>query len=236
MAGPIFVNRRSFLYKISILTIAMPSTFAWLLSCSGGGVGSDGDCSNGAEVRRLGTGHVHSEIFLGAAVSQASTLGTAVAIWIQGGAISHVLGSEVVTFLLAVLASVATALLTSRASRPGHESAEAVTGWVFLVGSTIPVLLLASNPHGLEEVHRLLFSSILGASRADVFLFCGLLVATVVGIARLRDRIVLFAMDPEIEDTRLVYEKTDDGGLEVRLIKTEDGKENVSTFRYSRRR
>jgi len=138
------------------------------------------------------------QIFLGAAVSQASTLGTAVAIWVQGGAVAHALGSEVVTFSFAALASVATALLTSRPSRPGHESAEAVTGWVFLAGSSLPVLLLASNPHGLEEVHRLLFSSILGASRADVFMFCGLLAATGLGVARLRDRIVLYAMDPEM--------------------------------------
>lgn len=138
------------------------------------------------------------QIFLGAAVSQASTLGTAVAIWIQGGVIAHAFGSEVMTFSFAVLASVTTALITSRTARPGHESAEAVTGWVFLLGGSIPVLLLASNPHGLEEVHRLLFSSILGASRADVFLFGGLLAATIVGVARLRDRIVLYAMDPEM--------------------------------------
>jgi ABC-type Mn2+/Zn2+ transport system permease subunit len=138
------------------------------------------------------------QIFLGAAVSQASTLGTALAIWIQGGAIAHAVGSEALTFTFAVLASVATALLTSRPARPGAESSEAVTGWVFLVGSSIPVLLLASNPHGLEEVHRLLFSSILGASRIDVFLFCGLLVVTLVGAFRLRDRIILYAMDPEM--------------------------------------
>lgn len=45
----------------------------------------------------------------------------------------------------------------------------------------------------------------------------------------------VFEMDPEIEDTRLVYETTDDGGLTVRLIKTKDGAENVSEFQYTRR-
>jgi ABC-type Mn2+/Zn2+ transport system permease subunit len=123
-------------------------------------------------------GVARDQIFLGAAVSQASTLGTAFAIWLQGGAVVHALGSDLVTFAFAAVASVATALVTGRPSAPGRESAEAITGWVFLLGSSLPVLLLASHPHGLEEVHRLLFSTILGASRADVVLFCGLLEAT----------------------------------------------------------
>jgi zinc/manganese transport system permease protein len=137
-------------------------------------------------------------VFLGAAVSQASTLGTALAIWLQGVTIMHAVQADVLTFLFAVLASVATALLTSQPSRPGGESAEAITGWVFLVGSTLPVLLLAHSPHGLEEVHRILFSSILGASRFDVWLFMGLVLVTVLAVAKLRDRITLYAMDPEM--------------------------------------
>ena len=138
------------------------------------------------------------QIFLGAAVSQASTLGTAVAIWLQGVTVIHALRSDVVTFLFAVVASVATALLTSRPGKPGSESAEGVTGWVFLLGSSLPVLLLAHSPHGLEEVHRILFSSILGASRADVWLFGLLALATIVAVSILRDRICLYAMDPEM--------------------------------------
>ena len=45
----------------------------------------------------------------------------------------------------------------------------------------------------------------------------------------------VFEMDPEIEETTLVYEQTDDGGLAVRLIKIKDGSEKVTEFRYSRR-
>ena len=138
------------------------------------------------------------QIFLGAAVAQASTLGTAVAIWLQGVTVIHALRSEALTFLLAVTASIATALLSARPSGPGRESPEAVTGWVFLAGGSVPVLLLAHSPHGLEEVHRILFSSILGASRSDLVLFAALLLATALGVARLRDRIILFAMDPEM--------------------------------------
>jgi ABC-type Mn2+/Zn2+ transport system permease subunit len=138
------------------------------------------------------------QIFLGAAVSQASTLGTALAIWLQGVTVIHAFETDAVTFLFAVVASFLTALVSTRPSRPGGESAEAITGWVFLAGSTIPMLLLSSDPHGLEEVHRILFSSILGASRADVWLFGLLLVISVVGVAWLRDSIVLYAMDPDM--------------------------------------
>ena len=138
------------------------------------------------------------QIFLGAAVAQASTLGTAVAIWLQGVTVIHAFEADALTFLLAVMASIATALLSARPSGPGRESPEAVTGWVFLAGGSVPVLLLAHSPHGLEEVHRILFSSILGASRGDLVLFAALLFATVIGIVCLRDRLILFAMDPEM--------------------------------------
>ncbi|MBW2275115.1 MAG: metal ABC transporter permease, partial [Deltaproteobacteria bacterium] len=54
--------------------------------------------------------------------------------------------------------------------------------------------------HGLEEVHRLLFSSILGASRTDVWLFGLLLLGTAIGVAALHRHLVLFAMDPEMAE------------------------------------
>lgn len=138
------------------------------------------------------------QIFLGAAVAQASTLGTAVAIWLQGVTVIHALHSDALTFLMAVIASVATALISARPSAPGRESPAALTGWVFLTGSSVPVLLLAHSPHGLEEVHRILFSSILGASASDLALFAVLSVLTVVAIASRRDHLILLAMDPEM--------------------------------------
>jgi ABC-type Mn2+/Zn2+ transport system permease subunit len=138
------------------------------------------------------------QIFVGAAVSQASTLGTALAIWLQGITVIHAFENHAVTFAFAVAASLLTALASTRAHRAGHESPEAITGWVFLVGSTVPVLMLAHHPHGLEEVHRLLFSSILGASRGDVWLFGGLLAVSLAGVACLHGRIALYAMDPEM--------------------------------------
>jgi ABC-type Mn2+/Zn2+ transport system permease subunit len=130
------------------------------------------------------------QIFLGVSVAQASTLGVATALWL--GEVSAFAGS------LAVAASIATALLTARYGGAGRESPEAVTGWVFLLAASLPVLLLADSPHGLEEVHALVFSTILGASRTDLGLLAGLAAATVLAVARYHRALLLFAMDPEM--------------------------------------
>ena len=45
----------------------------------------------------------------------------------------------------------------------------------------------------------------------------------------------VFAMDPRIEDTRLVYETTGDRALTVSLVKRKEGQESVTRFDYSRR-
>jgi len=114
------------------------------------------------------------QIFLGVAVAQASTLGIAAALWLGELAAASALGwlrTEAVAAALAVAASIATALLSARSGESRGESAEAITGWVFLLAASVPVLLLAQSPHGLEEVHQLLFSTILGAAPADPWIF-----------------------------------------------------------------
>lgn len=138
------------------------------------------------------------QIFLGAAVSQASTLGIAALLWLEGiGAVSAAswFGSEAAAGVCAVAASVATALWVVP---PGRAGGEARTAWVFLLAASVPVLLLAHSPHGLEEVHRLMFSTLLGATGLDVALFVALAIATagvvVVWSAPLR----LFASDAEM--------------------------------------
>jgi ABC-type Mn2+/Zn2+ transport system permease subunit len=142
------------------------------------------------------------QIFLGVAVAQASTLGVASALWLGGlgvGAASAQLGDDVVAAALAVAASVATALATVL-RRAGAESAEAVTGWVFLVSASVPTLLLAHDPHGLEEVHQLLFSTLLGATRIDLGVFAGLAVLTALLAARHHEALRLLAIDPDHAD------------------------------------
>ncbi len=139
------------------------------------------------------------QIFIGAAVSQASTLGIALAMWIgawAGAGPRFWFHSDGFLSMMAVAFSVIAALITARGGEGTRESHEAITGWVFLASASLSILIVSSSPHGLEEIHRLLSSSIIGATRADVWIF-GLLagVAAFSVSAGLR-RIVLFAMDP----------------------------------------
>jgi ABC-type Mn2+/Zn2+ transport system permease subunit len=139
------------------------------------------------------------QIFIGAAVSQASTLGVAMALGMAGWAAFetvHWLNSDVFLSVMAVACSIIAALLTARSGDIGQESHEAITGWVFLVSASVSVLIVAHSPHGLDEIHRLLSSSIIGATRSDVWIFASLLVCTVLGIGIYHRSILLFIMDP----------------------------------------
>lgn len=139
------------------------------------------------------------QIFLGAAVAQASTLGIALGMAIApriaaSGASEHVLlltGSS----LFAVLAS----WIPSRA-RGASETYEAITGWIFLASSSLSILTMAASPHGLEEVHRLLASTLIGANGADVVLLAVMLLITALVLLRERRRILLFVMEPAMAE------------------------------------
>jgi len=138
------------------------------------------------------------QIFIGAAISQASTLGIAVA---MGATVLFPedrfpwLHSMVFPSAMAVIFSVIASSITSHGGGSGRESREAITGWVFLISSTLSILLVSHSPHGLEEVHRLLSSSLIGATATDVLVFSILTVITVVLIAVFYRKIVLFALD-----------------------------------------
>jgi zinc transport system permease protein len=137
------------------------------------------------------------------AVAQASTLGVAAALWIGGLGASATLDrfrGDAVASGLAVATAIGTALATVLRRGGGAESAEAVTGWVFLVAASLPTLLLAGDPHGLEEVHRLLFSTLLGATKADLVVFGTLVAVTVLLVARHHEALRLLAIDPEIAE------------------------------------
>jgi len=141
-----------------------------------------------------------NQIFLGAAVAQASTLGVAVALRaapLAGLAALGWLASDAAPLALAVAASVATAWIVGRPRGAKSESAEALNGFVFLLSSSVPVLLLAHSPHGLEEIQRLLFSTLLTASGLDLALFALLAVAGAALTALAGDSLLLFSVDPE---------------------------------------
>lgn len=143
------------------------------------------------------------QIFLGVAVAQASTLGVAGALWIAGlgvGAGTVALGADGIAAALAVTASIATALATVLRRDGGSESAEALTGWVFLVSASVPTLLLAHDPHGLEEVHQLLFSTLLGATHVDLAAIGALAAAMLFLALRHHETLRLLAIDPDHAD------------------------------------
>lgn len=138
------------------------------------------------------------QVFLGAALSQTATLGVAAAL---GGATA--LGvparGEHATWLagLAAIAAPVLASLPLMARRDRGANDDTRTALVFVGAAAAAVLLVAHSPHGLEEVQRLLSSSILGATEADVgWLLLGtVLLATF--LARHRDAVLLLSVDRE---------------------------------------
>lgn len=140
-----------------------------------------------------------NQVFVGAALSQASTLGIALAMWIGalGGEAGQAM-AESDSFLTAVAVVVAVigALATARSSGPGHESREGMMGWLFLLGAAGSIVVVSRSPHGMEEVRRLFESSIIGATKADVAAFSVAAVATAAAITWQWRAILLWIMDP----------------------------------------
>lgn len=136
------------------------------------------------------------QIFIGAAVSQASALGIALAAYV--GALAGRAAHEESAPLPAVMAVVFSVLASLATARGGgrRESHEAVTGWIFLLSSSASVLLLSRSPQGLEEIRRLSSSSLIGATDGDVWLFTGLGFAAVALLAGYNRHILLLATDP----------------------------------------
>ena len=140
------------------------------------------------------------QIFIGAAVSQASLFGIAAGIW-SGGMLGAAgwwesdLFHAVTGGLFAVLA----AFVTARAAhRGGRETPEAVTGWVFLVSTSGSILLMSHNRLGMEEINRLLSSTIIGAHRQDVWMFLALTALTALVLSFRYRSVVLIALEPDM--------------------------------------
>jgi ABC-type Mn2+/Zn2+ transport system permease subunit len=141
------------------------------------------------------------QIFIGAAISQASVLGLTVGMWFgTWTTLSEGNWYEFDAFvsLFGGAFAIAGALLTANPGSARRESREAITGWVFLLGLGGSVMMVAHSPHGLEEVHRLVVSTLIGATAADVFVFVLMALATVVVFARWSEPILLLLMDTEM--------------------------------------
>ena len=128
---------------------------------------------------------IRNQIFLGAAASEMSALGVAVALLCgfapphhHGAHAGHGHGAESVPSWMervdgpawaALLFAVATCLLAS--GPPGRRhTREAVTGWYFLLGASLSLLLVSQAPLGKEEVEQALASTLLGAGTTDLVL------------------------------------------------------------------
>jgi zinc/manganese transport system permease protein len=141
------------------------------------------------------------QIFIGAAVSQASTLGIALTMWASVVFSLERFSwfqSDVFLSAMAVIFSILAASITGRGGETGKESHEAITGWVFLISASLSILIVSHSPHGLEEIHRLLSSSIIGATSADIWNFSLLTFLTVFLIFLFYRKILLFTLDPSM--------------------------------------
>jgi zinc/manganese transport system permease protein len=141
------------------------------------------------------------QIFIGAAVSQASTLGIALTMWASVVFSLERFSwfqSDVFLSAMAVIFSILAASITGRGGETGKESHEAITGWVFLISGSLSILIVSHSPHGLEEIHRLLSSSIIGATSADIWNFSLLTFLTVFLIFLFYRKILLFTLDPSM--------------------------------------
>ncbi|MGH7966755.1 MAG: metal ABC transporter permease [Candidatus Binatia bacterium] len=142
------------------------------------------------------------QIFLGAAVSQASMLGITVGMWVGSGITLDEQSwwrSDVFHAIMGGVFAVLAALFTTRGGRAGgQETHEAITGWVFLLSISLSILLMSHSPHGLEEVYRLLSSTIIGATRTDVWIFALMAVITSVTLALTLRPALLVVMDPDM--------------------------------------
>ncbi len=139
------------------------------------------------------------QIFIGAAVSQASIVGIAAALRLGdllGATDASWARSDPFLSSMAVVGSALAALVTTRGGEAGGSTHEALTGWVYLLASSLSILLVAHSPHGLEEVHRLVSSSLIGATSSDVATFALMAVVTAIGVAATHRRLLLLAMDP----------------------------------------
>jgi ABC-type Mn2+/Zn2+ transport system permease subunit len=141
------------------------------------------------------------QIFLGAAVSQASMLGITTGMRLAASSALAACAwcrSDLFLSLAGGAFAVLGALMTGNLGLAGRESRESITGWVFLLGSSFSVLFVAHSPHGMEEVHRLLSSTIIGANAVDVAVFAAMAALTAAAYAAVRDRLLLLVMDPEM--------------------------------------
>jgi len=140
---------------------------------------------------------LRQQLFLAAAIGQSANLGIAIVLWAGLGeaAAGHV-HEESAALAAALVTAGGTAVLAMRALTVRGTALEARAVWTFLFAGSAAMLLLADAPHGLQEVQRLMLSSLLGASGADAWLAGTLCAASAAALLRWRRSLLLWATDP----------------------------------------
>ncbi len=135
------------------------------------------------------------QIFLGASIAQASGCGVAIALALQLKLGFDAADMQALVPLLAAASGGLVGLLVAGRLQPRID--EGFVAWIFLVGASGSVLLVAHHPEGLEIIHRLLFSTILGSTWGDVVMLgCTALVISALAL-RLHEPLTLLALDPD---------------------------------------
>lgn len=139
------------------------------------------------------------QVFMAAAVAQASTFGFAVFALFAGAAATQATGG-VVRDAVVIGSAVAAALLTmlgdGRQTQGSRLDGDERTAWVFIAAGAGAILVLAHAPAGMEQFRRMQASSVIGATRLDVVAFAALLVAMAAVLARWGRSLVLLLADP----------------------------------------
>lgn len=157
---------------------------------------------------------LRNQVFLGAAASEMSALGVALALLLgfhaphagHGAHAGHshgpvgemdwrqaIDGPAWAALLFAVL----TCLAASLRPRRGAHTREAQTGWLFLLGASLSLLLVSKAPLGKEEVEQALSSTILAARMSDLVLLSLAWLAALVLLQGRFHTFLLFATEPE---------------------------------------
>ncbi|MEM9752442.1 MAG: metal ABC transporter permease [Planctomycetota bacterium] len=139
------------------------------------------------------------QVFMAAAVAQASTFGFAVFALFAGAAATQMsgsLGRDVVVIGSAIAAALLTMLGDGRQTQGSRLDGDERTAWVFIAAGAGAILVLAQAPAGMEQFRRMQASSVIGATRLDVATFAVLLVAMVGVVIAFGRSLVLLLADP----------------------------------------
>jgi len=139
------------------------------------------------------------QVFMAAAVAQASTFGYAVFALVVGAAATQSTGSlgrDLVVVGSAVAASLLTMLGDARQTQGSRLDGDERTAWVFIAAGAGAILVLAQAPAGMEQFRRMQASSVIGATTLDVAVFAALLVVMAGVLLWAGRSIVLLLSDP----------------------------------------